>query len=340
MAGGKLAAARKRMLDMWNCRLKSRAAAAVLAVLAGVLSTAAPAQAQTFPNKTIRLVVPYPPGGGNDVLGRLFAAQLSTSMGQPVIVDNRAGAGGNIGTEFVAHAAADGYTLLYASNSLVIGPSLYSKLGYSLSDLAPVSLVANFPIAIVVNSSVPAKNIKELVELSKKRPLNYGSTGTGSANHLTGVLLNNVAGIENVHVPYKGAGPMMTALLGGEIEFAAPNIFTAAPHARNDRLRILAVTGPKPSATLPGVPTVAADYPGFDTSVWHGFLTTAGTPPAVIATLHREIVKALASPLIRDALEKGGADPVGSTPAEFAAVIDQDTKKYAKLVKISGAKAD
>jgi tripartite-type tricarboxylate transporter receptor subunit TctC len=330
----------KEPLSMWNRRLKIGAATAVLAVLAGVMSFTAPAQAQAFPNKTIRLVVPYPPGGGNDVLGRLFAAQLSASMGQPVIVDNRAGAGGNIGTEAVAHATPDGYTLLYASNSLVIGPSLYTKLGYSLQDLAPVSLVASFPIAIVVNAAVPVKNLKELVELSRKRSLNYGSTGTGSANHLTGVLLNSLAGIENVHVPYKGAGPMMTALLGGEIEFAAPNIFTAAPHVRNERLRILAVTGPKPSATLPGVPTVAADYPGFDTSVWHGFLTTAGTPPAVIAALHREIIKALQTPQLRDALEKGGADVVGSTPAEFAAVMEQDTKKYAKLVKISGAKAD
>lgn len=290
---------------MWSCRLKAGAVAAVLAALAGVLSIAAPAYAQTFPNKTIRLVVPSSPGGGNDVLGRLFAAQLSASLGQPVIVDNRAGAGGNIGTEMVAHSTADGYTLLYANNSLVIGPSLYAKLNYSLQDLAPVSLVANFPIAIVVNASVPAKNVKELVALSRKRPLNYGSTGTGSANHLTGVLLNSVAGIENVHVPYKGAGPMMTALLGGEIEFAAANIFSAAPHARSDKLRILAVTGPKPSAALPGVPTVAADYPGFDTSVWHGFMTTAGTPPAVIAILHREIIKALQTPQIREALEKG-----------------------------------
>jgi tripartite-type tricarboxylate transporter receptor subunit TctC len=325
---------------MLNRRLTVGAATAVLAIFAGVLSVAAPASAQTFPNKTIRLVIPYPPGGGNDVLGRLFAAQLSTSLGQPVIVDNRAGAGGNIGTEFVAHSTPDGYTLLYASNSLVIGPSLYTKLNYSLKDLAPVSLVANFPIALVANASVPVKSVKELVELAKKRGLNYGSTGTGSANHLTGVLLNNVAGIENVHVPYKGAGPMMTALLGGEIDFAAPNVFTAAPYARSDRLRILAVTGLKPSAALPGVPTVAKDFPGFDTSVWHGFLTTAGTPAPVIAILHREVVKALNSPLIRDALEKGGGEAIGNTPAEFAAVMEQDTKKYARLVKISGAKAD
>ncbi|MDB5946030.1 MAG: hypothetical protein JWQ33_1056, partial [Ramlibacter sp.] len=223
---------------------------------------------------------------------------------------------------------------------LVIGPSLYSKLNYSLKELAPVSQVANFPIALVTSSALPAKNVKELVELAKKRGLNYGSTGTGSANHLTGVLLNSMAGIENVHVPYKGAGPMMTALLGGEIDFAAPNVFTAAPYAHSERLRIIAVTGLKPSAALPGVPTVAADFPGFDTSVWHGFLTTAGTPAPVIAILHRAIVKALQTPQIRDALQQGGADVVGSTPAEFAAVIEQDTRKYAKLVKISGAKAD
>jgi tripartite-type tricarboxylate transporter receptor subunit TctC len=315
------------------------AAAAALALLACALC--APAQAQTFPSKTIRIVVPYAPGGGNDVLGRMFAAQMSASLGQPVIVDNRAGAGGNIGTEYVAHAAPDGYTLLYVSNSLSIAPSLYGKLNFSLQELAPVSLVASFPIAIVAHASVPAKNIKELVELSKKRGgLSFGSVGTGSANHLTGVLLDKVAGTSNLHVPYKGAGPMMTALLGGETDFAVANVFTAQPYAGSDKLRILAVTGPKPSAALPGIPTVASDFPGFDTGVWHGFLTAAGTPPAVLAILNREVLKALHTPQIREALEKGGGELVGNTPAEFAAIIDQETKKYATLVKLSGAKAD
>jgi tripartite-type tricarboxylate transporter receptor subunit TctC len=313
----------------------------VLVMLVGLFASIAPARAQTFPSKTIRLVVPFAPGGGNDVLGRLFAARLSESLGQTVIVDNRPGGGGNIGTEAVAHAAPDGYLLLYTTNSFAIGPALYPQLNYSLKELAPVSLVASFPIALVTPNSLPAKTLEELVALSKKRGgLNYGSTGSGSANHLTGVLFNNVAGIDNVHIPYKGAGPMMTAMLAGEVEMGTPTVFTAAPYVRSGRLRAIAVTGAKPSASLPGVPTVASVYPGFDTNVWHGFFTTAGTPAPVIAILHREIIKALHAPEIREALENGGAESVGNTPAEFAAVIATDVDKYAKLVKMSGAKPD
>jgi tripartite-type tricarboxylate transporter receptor subunit TctC len=301
----------------------------------------APAQAQNYPSKTIRLVVPFSPGGGNDVLGRIIALRLTEQLGQTVIVDNRPGGGGNIGTEAVAHASPDGYMLLYTSNSFAIGPAL-SPLNYSLKELAPVSLVASFPIALVANASLPVKNLSELVALAKQRGgLNYGSPGTGSANHLTGVLLNNVAGVVNVHVPYKGAGPMMTAALGGEIEMATPNVFTAAPYVRDGRLRAIAVTGSKPSRSLPGVPTLASVYPGFDdTSVWHGLFTTAGTPAPVLAILHREVVKALQTPQAREAIEGGGGEIVGNTPAEFTAVIAKDVEKYAKLVKLSGAKAD
>ncbi|HEV7800489.1 MAG TPA: tripartite tricarboxylate transporter substrate binding protein [Burkholderiales bacterium] len=299
------------------------------------------ATAQTYPTKSIRLIVPFAPGGANDVLGRLFAQRLNESLGQTIVVDNRGGGGGNIGTEAVAHAAPDGYTLLYTTNSLPIAPSLYSKLSYKVSELAPISLVANFPLVITLNQNVPAKNVKDLIALAKQRGgLSYGSTGAGSVNHLTGVLFNNLAGIENVHVPYKGAGPMMIALLGGEIEMGVANVFTAAPYVKSGRLRAVAVTSARPSSSLPGVPTMASIYPGFDTSLWHGFLTTAGAPPAVIAYLHKEVVKALNSPMVREALENGGGEPVGNTPGEFAAVIATDVGKYGKLVKISGAKAD
>ena len=303
--------------------------------------TLTPVLAQNFPTKAIRLIVPFPRGGGNDVLGRMFALRMSESLGQSVIVDNRPGGGGNIGTELVAHAVPDGYMLLYTTNSLAVAPALYTKLNYNLKELAPLSQVAIFPIALVTHPSVPAKTIKELVALAKKRGgLNYGSTGSGSTNHLTGVLFNNVAGIENVHIPYKGAGPMMTAILSGEVEMATPTVFTAAPYVKSGRLRAIVVTSLGPSATLPGVPTVASVYPGFDTNVWHGYFTTAGTPAPVIAILHREIIKALHTPEIRDALANGGAETVGSTPAEFAAILATDVEKYAKLVKISGAKAD
>lgn len=285
--------------------------------------------------------MPFAPGGGNDVLGRMFSLRMSESLGQAIIVDNRPGGGGNIGTELVAHAPADGYMLLYTTNSFAVGPALYPKLGYSIKELAPLSQVAIFPIAIITHPSVPVKTIKELVALAKKQGgLNYGSTGTGSTNHLTGVLFNNVAGINNVHIPYKGAGPMMTAIMSGEVEMATPTVFTAAPYVKTGRLRAIAVTSLKPSATLPGVPTVASIYPGFDTNVWHGYFTTAGTPASVIAILHREIVKALNTPEIRKALDDGGAESVGNNPAEFAAIVAADVEKYAKLVKISGAKPD
>ena len=244
-------------------------------------------------------------------------------------------------TELVAHGTPDGYLLLYTTNSFAIGPALYPKLGYNIAELAPVSLVASFPIALVTHPSLPVKTLKELVALAKNgKGLNYGSTGTGSANHLTGVLLKNMSGIANVHIPYKGAGPMMTAILSGEIEMATPTVFTAAPYVKSGRLRAIAITSLKPSATLPGVPTVASVYPGFETNVWHGYFTTGGTPPAVIAVLNREILKAMRSPEIREALESGSAEIIGNSPAEFAAVLAADVDKYAKLVKISGAKPD
>ena len=306
-----------------------------------MLAAALPAYAQNYPTKAIRLIVPFAPGGGNDVLGRMFSLRMSESLGQAIIVDNRPGGGGNIGTELVAHAPADGYMLLYTTNSFAVGPALYPKLGYSIKELAPLSQVAIFPIAIITHPSVPVKTIKELVALAKKQGgLNYGSTGTGSTNHLTGVLFNNVAGINNVHIPYKGAGPMMTAIMSGEVEMATPTVFTAAPYVKTGRLRAIAVTSPKPSATLPGVPTVASVYPGFDTNVWHGYFTTAGTPASVIAILHREIVKALNTAEIRKALDDGGAESVGNNPAEFTTIVAADVEKYAKLVKISGAKPD
>jgi tripartite-type tricarboxylate transporter receptor subunit TctC len=307
--------------------------------IACIVTQSAPAQ--NFPAKSIRLIVPFAPGGGNDVLGRMFAQRMAESTGQSVIVDNRPGGGGNIGTELVAHGTPDGYLLLYTTNSFAIGPALYPKLGYNIAELAPVSLVASFPIALVTHPSLPVKTLKELVALAKSgKGLNYGSTGTGSANHLTGVLLNNMSGVNNVHIPYKGAGPMMTAILSGEIEMATPTVFTAAPYVKSGRLRAIAITSLKPSASLPGVPTVASVYPGFETNVWHGYFTTAGTPPAVIATLNREILKAMRAPELREALESGSAEIIGNSPAEFAAVLAADVEKYAKLVKISGAKPD
>ncbi len=313
----------------------------IIALTLGALAAGAPVHAQNYPAKTIRIIVAAAPGGANDILGRMYAQRMTESLGQTVVIDNRGGGGGVVGAEAVARAAPDGYTLLYCTNSLVVNPSLNPKVNYTLKEFAPISLVASFPLVISVHPSVPAKTVPELAALAKKRGgLNFGSSGTGSTNQLTGVLFNIVAGLNNVHIPYKGAGPMMTALLSGEVEMGVTTVFSALPFVRSGRMRAIAVSSLQPLPTLPGVPTLASYYPGFNTSLWHGYLTTAGTAAPVVALLNREIVKALHSPEIRQALDDGGALSVGNTPAEFAAALTEDFDKYAKLVKISGAKAD
>lgn len=321
--------------------LKNSLPVAALCVLAGASSGAQAAAAPAYPIKTVRMVVNAAPGGANDVLGRMVAKSMTESLHQNVVVDNRGGAGGNVGAEIVAHAVPDGYTLLYCTSSVVVSQSLYPKLNYQLRELAPITQAASFPVVVAVHPSVPVTNIREMIALAKKRGgLNYGSTGTGSMNHLTGVLLNTVAGIENVHIGYKGAGPMMTALLSNEVEMGIATVFSAGPHVRGGRLRALAVSSVKPVPALPGVPPLATFFPGFETSLWHGYFTTAGTPLGVVALLNAVIVKALRSPAVREAVENGGGEPIGNTPQEFAAAIRQGAEKYAKLVKISGAKPD
>ena len=317
------------------------AASGVICTNVGVSIDASAAPAPAYPTKTVRMVVNAAPGGANDIIGRLIAKSMTDGLGHAVVLDNRGGAGGNVGAEIVAHAAPDGHTLLNCTTSVVVSQSLYPKLNYQLRELAPISLIANFPLAITVNSSVPVKNVKELIALAKQRGgLRYGSTGAGSVSHLTGVLLNSVAGIDNVHVPYKGAGPMMVALLGGEIEMGVANVFSAVSNVKTGRLRVLAVSSLKAVPALPGVPPLAAQFPGFETSMWHGFFVTAGTPAPIIAILNAELVKALRLPAVREAVENGGGETVGNTPEQFAALIERDAQKYAKLVQISGARAD
>lgn len=251
--------------------LKTSLTVAALYVLAGASSGAQAAAAPAYPTKTVRMVVNAAPGGANDVLGRMVAKSMTESLHQNVVVDNRGGAGGNVGAEIVAHALPDGHTLLYCTSSVVVSQSLYPKLNYQLRELAPITQAANFPVAVAVHPSVPVTNIREMIALAKKRGgLNYSSTGTGSMNHLSGVLLNTVAGIANVHVGYKGAGPMMTALLSNEVEMGIATVFSAAPHVRGGRLRALAVSSVKPVPALPGVPPLATFFSGFETSLWHG----------------------------------------------------------------------
>jgi tripartite-type tricarboxylate transporter receptor subunit TctC len=301
------------------------------------------AVAQAWPAKQVRLVIPFAPGGGADIVGRMLAARIGDATGQQVLVDNRAGAGGNVGAEVVAKAPADGYTVLLTTNSIAVNASLYPKLGYSLvRDLAPVSLIANIPLVLVVHPSVPAKTVKDMVALAKARKggLNYGSNGSGTTSHLSGVLFATEAGAAMTHVPYKGGGPVMAALLSGEVDFGFTAIITAQPYLRSGRLRAIAVTTPKPSPAAPGLPTVASVYPGFETELWHGVFLPTGTPEPVAARLHEEVLKALRSNEMRSALERDGATPVGTTPAEFAAILAREVEKYARLVKLSGAKPE
>lgn len=315
--------------------------AAAAWVLAAVLG-AASAGAQQFPTRPVRLVIPFAPGGGADIAGRMFAQRLTEQLGQTVVADNRAGAGGNVGAEVVAKSPPDGYTVLLTTNSITVNATLYPKLNYSLRDLAPVTMSAVIPLVLVTHPSVPARNVRELVALGKQRKggLNYGSNGSGTTSHLSGVMLNLLAGTDAVHVPYKGGGPLMTALLAGEVDMGFSITLVVQPHVRAGRLRALAVTTPKRASNMPDVPTLSATYPGFETDVWHGWFVPAGTPAATVARWHDEIVKALQAPQVRNALERDGADPVGSSTRDFAAAVARDVEKYAKLIKASGARAE
>src|SRR3954466_10900350 len=229
-----------------------------LVLIASALAASVGAHAQNWPQKTMRIIVAAAPGGANDILGRMYAQRMTEALSQSVVVDNRGGGGGVVGAEAVAHAAPDGYTILYCTNSLVVNPSLNPKVNYTLKDFAPISQVASFPLVISVHPSVPARTVPELVALAKKRGgLNFGSSGTGSTNQLTGVLFNQVAGLNNVHIPYKGAGPMMTALLSGEVEMGVTTVFSAMPYVKSGRMRAIAVSSLKPLPALPGVPTLA-----------------------------------------------------------------------------------
>ena len=309
-----------------------------VAMTLGLVTIAA---AQSFPERPIRLIVAAAPGGANDTLGRMYARHMSESLKQNVIIDNRPGGGGAIAAAIVAKAPTDGYTLLYPTTSVVINISLNPNINYTLKELAPITQVASFPIAICVHPSVPAKTIPELVAYAKKRGgVNYGSSGTGSTNHLTGVLFAKLAGIPNVHIPFKGAGPMMTAFLGGELQMGVTTAFSAVTHVNSGKIRPLAVSSLKPLDILPGVPPMATYYPGFNTDLWHGFFTSAGTPVPLVNTLHKELVKAFNAPDVLKALKGGGAQLIASSPSEFAKVVQEDFVKYAELVKLSGAKAD
>ena len=300
--------------------------------------------AQSYPSRTIRLVVPYVPGGGVDFVGRLIAQKLTEAFGQTVFVDNRPGGGTNIGSELVARAAPDGYTLLVGGVPNTANMALYQKLPYdTLKDFAPVILIDTAPNLLAVHPSVPAKSVRELIGLAKVKrgALTYASAGIGSSNHLAGELFRVMAGIDIVHIPYKGGGAAITDLLAGQVSMYFGTTPSTLPFVQNGKLRALGVTTAKRTAAAPEVPTIAeAGLPGYEQSAWHGLLAPAGTPEPVIAKLHAEMSKAVRSRDLIDKFAAQGIDVIGGSPAEFAAFIRGDIAKYAKLVKTAGIKID
>jgi tripartite-type tricarboxylate transporter receptor subunit TctC len=298
-----------------------------------------------YPDKPIRLIVPFPAGGATDFMARSLAQKLSERLGQPIVVDNRGGAGGTIGAEAVASAPPDGYTLLFSTMGvLAINPSLYDKLRYDpVKDFAPVSLTHATANLLVVHPSVPAKDVKELIALAKARPgtLTFGSSGNGTSSHLSGELFKSMAGIDITHVPYKGTGPALTDLLTGRISMMIDTVSVHVENVNAGKLRALGVTSAKRTPSLPNVPTIAeAGLPGFDVSIWLGVLAPAKTPPDIVARLNSEIRKVMTEPEMKAQLVKAGIDPLTSTPDEFAATIKNDMAKWGKVVKASGARVD
>lgn len=310
------------------------------------------AHAQTsndWPTKSIRFVVPYPPGGPLDTMARVLAEQVKSSLGQPVIVENRPGAGGNIGADLIAKAQPDGYSLVMGAVAThAINPALYSKIPYdAVRDFAPVALVASVPNVLIVNQEFADKNnirtVQDLVKYARAHPgkLNYGSGGSGSAGHLAGELLSARTQIKAVHIPYQGAAPAKLALLSGQSDFMFDNLASAASLIKEGKVVALAVTTDKRSDVLPEVPTVQeAGIKPFDIGTWFGVFTTAGAPPAVIAKLHQAYSTALADPAIQTRLKQMGSNAEALTPAQFAEMVELERQKYQELVKLSGAKVD
>jgi len=300
--------------------------------------------AEAFPSKPIRIIASTPPGGNIDLVSRLIAQKLPAALGQPAVVENKAGAAGNIAAEYVARSPADGHTLLVVASSHATNVNLYAKLAYDpVKDFAPVSLLVTNVFVVAVPASSPANTFAELVALakSKKGGLNYGSAGSGQGNHLGMELLKTMAGFDAVHVPFSGTGPVTAAVLGGQVDVALLTPAGALPHLKGGRLKILAMTGKTRSPLLPGIPTVAeSGVPGYELTGWIGMLAPAGTPKDVVAVLQREVAKALKQPDVLKQLEVANADPVGSTPQEFATFLQSEITTWAKVIKQSGAKAE
>jgi tripartite-type tricarboxylate transporter receptor subunit TctC len=313
------------------------------AAAVAVLFLAGSAGAQSYPVRPLRFIVPFPPGGGNDIMARVVGQKLTESFGVQVVIDNRAGAGGNIGAETAAHAVPDGYTLFLGGvGSHGINPAIQAKLPYDpVRDFAPVSLIASAPLLAVVHPSVPAKSIGDLIKLARARPgqLNFASSGVGTIGHLSAELLNAMAGIRIEHVPYKGTGPALTDLLGGQVQLMFNSAVSMLPQVRTGKLRALAVTSAKRLAALPEMPTVAeSGVPGYEAASWYGVFVPAGTARPTIEKLSGEVVRITRAPDVRERLLADGAEPAGMSPAEFAAFIQRELARWAKVVREAGIK--
>jgi tripartite-type tricarboxylate transporter receptor subunit TctC len=303
------------------------------------------AVAQEYPNKPIRMILGFPPGGTTDINARILAQKVSEQLGQTVVVDNRAGAGGNIAAAETARAAADGYTIFYNTSSVVIAPAMSSKLSFDpLKSFSPVALMATVPIVLVASKSAGIETVKDLVTLAKQRPgaVRYASSGIGTVTHLASALLSTKAGISMTHIPYKGAAPALQDLVGGQLEIMSEVVNTVLPYAQQGKIRILATATPKRLAELPNVPTFdeAFGSKGFEMGAWQGLLVPAGTPPAVIARLNSEFNKALQDPGVRERLQRQGAEPLGGSADAYATYLRAELARWAAVVVDSGAKAE
>ncbi len=316
----------------------ARLASAVL-----LLSFFAPSAAQTYPAKPIRLMAGFAPGGTADIVARALAQKLTENIGQPVVVENRSGANGTIATELVARAAPDGYTILLNGPGHATNPALMKLSFDSMRDFTFISLAVELQNLVVVHPSFPPRSVQELIAFSRRNPgkVNFASSGTGTSVHLAAELFQYMTGVKWVHIPYKGGGPAVIELLAGQTSLMFGNLPTVIQHARAGKLRSLAVTGARRSPTAPNIPTVAeSGIPGFEVTSWYGVIAPAKTPGAIVERLHGEIVRALDSPGLRNSLSSQGADPVGNTPEQYTAFVQNETAKWAKVIPAAGIKSD
>jgi tripartite-type tricarboxylate transporter receptor subunit TctC len=320
------------------------AAALAAACLAALPAGPAFAQDGPWPSKPVRIVVPFPPGGAADTFARLIAEYAGKSLGQPVVADNRPGAGGQIATDFVAKAPADGHTMLVVTVGHAVNPSLYPKLPYdTLVDLAPVARIADLPSVLVVNPEVPAKTVQELLALMKAKPdgLAYASSGNATTSHVAGAMLAAQAGVKALHVPYKGSAPAITDLIGGQVQWMIDPVLSSAQHVKSGKLRALAVSTAKRSNVVPGLPTIAeSGLPGYEFSAWFVLLAPAKTPAAVVQKMHTEVERILTLPEVRERFAQLGAEPGSGTTQQVGAFLAGEVKRYEKVVRDANMKAD